>query len=156
MRPVPLLPFPCTELTRLPRRNSFVEYNSRYDAEDAVRKLHDTELNGAKVSVVEDVRSTFLPSEVALRTDPSPRQFDSRGGGRDSGRDRDSGRERDRDDGYRKSTRDLYDERDRRGSSRRTPSPRRSRSPVRRRSPTPDRRERDRSPMDRSRSPRRD
>ncbi|BGP27257.1 splicing factor, arginine/serine-rich 4 [Rhodotorula toruloides] len=120
----------------------FVEYNSRYDAEDAVRKLHDTELNGAKVSVVED--------------------FDSRGGGgrdRDSGRDRDRdhGRsDRDRDDGYRKSTRDLYDERDRRETSRRSPSPRRSRSPARRRSPTPDRRERDRSPRDRSRSPRRD
>lgn len=50
-------------------RNSFVEYNSRYDAEDAVRKLHDTELNGAKVSVVEDVRSAFLSSDAAFKAD---------------------------------------------------------------------------------------
>lgn len=48
-------------------RDSFIEYNSRYDAEDAVRKLHGTELNGVKVSVVEDVRLAALPMSARAK-----------------------------------------------------------------------------------------
>ncbi|BGP42984.1 hypothetical protein JCM10450v2_007103 [Rhodotorula kratochvilovae] len=115
----------------------FIEYSSRYDAEEAIRKLDGVELNGVQVSV-----------------------RDESGGASGGGRDRDEGYSR-------PSTRDRYDDRERGSSRRspsprrRSPSPRRSRSPPpRRRSPSPEReRERERSPVrererSRSRSPR--
>lgn len=130
---------------------SYIEYSSRYDAEDAVRKLDGTECNGAVVTVKDDVRLVRARTHPALPFVLTRVHFASQNGASSGGRDRDEGYSR-------QSTRDRYDERDRRRSPsprRRSPSPRRSRSP-RRRSPTPDAgdkgRDRSRSPVRRERS----
>ncbi|KPV71517.1 uncharacterized protein RHOBADRAFT_67060 [Rhodotorula graminis WP1] len=116
----------------------FIEYSSRYDAEEAIRKLDGTELNGAVVAVKDESGGASGGRDAAPRGD----------------------------EGYSRGGRDRYDERDSRRRSpsprRRSPSPRRSRSPApRRRSPSPApverERERERSPVrdrSRSRSPR--
>ncbi|GJN93237.1 hypothetical protein Rhopal_006284-T1 [Rhodotorula paludigena] len=105
----------------------YIEYSSRYDAEDAVRKLDGTECNGAVVTVKDE------------------------NGAASGGRDRDEGYSRQSTrDRY-----DERDRRRSPSPRRRSPSPRRSRSP-RRRSPTPDAgdkgRDRSRSPVRRERS----
>ncbi|GAA5995298.1 RNA-binding protein [Rhodotorula paludigena] len=105
----------------------YIEYSSRYDAEDAVRKLDGTECNGAVVTVKDENGAS------------------SGGRDRDEGYSRQSTRDR-----Y-----DERDRRRSPSPRRRSPSPRRSRSP-RRRSPTPDAgdkgRDRSRSPVRRERS----
>ncbi|GAA5887280.1 hypothetical protein JCM5296_004586 [Sporobolomyces johnsonii] len=123
----------------------FIEFASRADADEAIRTLSGTELNGGVVTVAEDPDA---PPPRSSRYDerPSDRGYSSRDA------------RGDRDDGYaRRSTRELYDERDRRaGSSRRSPTPERKRSPSPRRSRSPERereRERERS---RTRSPARE
>ncbi|GAA5881827.1 hypothetical protein JCM16303_006470 [Sporobolomyces ruberrimus] len=110
----------------------YIEYALRGDADEAVRKLNSTELNGVVVNVAEDSNagaSRGPPSRYDDR--PADRGYSRR----DDGPPRRSYDDR-RDDGPQRRTRSPSPVRrsDRDGSApRRSPSPRRSRSPERER-----------------------
>ncbi|GAA5986321.1 hypothetical protein JCM5350_002980 [Sporobolomyces pararoseus] len=105
----------------------YIEYALRGDADEAVRKLNGTELNGVVVSVAED------PNAPAPRAAPS--RYDDRAADRGYSR-RDDPPRRSYDDRRRSPSPPRRSERDERDGSeprRRSPSPRRSRSPERER-----------------------
>jgi len=55
---------PLTHIRSCPR--SFIEYSSRYDAEEAIRKLDGTDLNGVAVAVKDEVRSRSPSTSTSL------------------------------------------------------------------------------------------